>query len=196
MITNKDLEIENISYTNKDFGQIYPELVELAKSLTNKWDPTSTNESDPGIVLLKLIAFIGDKLNYNIDKNALEQFITSATQESSMRELTEIMGYNMHYYRSATSSVTFRYLGDMGKSSDEASDVLATASQITLKAFNTTFKTDDDIVYTLLKDITVYSSKKYTDLGADVIQGQLTELSLTGSDSNLIQLYNYFLSFY
>ena len=190
MITNKDLEIENISYTNKDFGQIYPELVELAKSLTNKWDPTSTNESDPGIVLLKLIAFIGDKLNYNIDKNALEQFITSATQESSMRELTEIMGYNMHYYRSATSSVTFRYLGDMGKSSDEASDVLATASQITLKAFNTTFKTDDDIVYTLLKDITVYSSKKYTDLGADVIQGQLTELSLTGSDSNLIQLYN------
>ena len=36
MITNKDLEIENISYTNKDFGQIYPELLELTKKLTVK----------------------------------------------------------------------------------------------------------------------------------------------------------------
>lgn len=191
MITNKDLQIENISYTNKDFGQIYPELIELAKSLTNKWDPTSTNESDPGIVLIKLIAFLGDKLNYNIDKNALEQFITSATQESSMRELTELLGYNMHYYRSATSSVTFRYLGDMGKTSDDdSSDTLSQATQITLKAFDTSFKTDDDVVYTLLNDITIYSTKKYTDLASSVIQGQLTELSLTGSDSNLIQLYN------
>lgn len=190
MITNKDLEIENISYTNKDFGQIYPELVELAGKLTNKWDPTSTNESDPGIVLLKLVAFIGDKLNYNIDKNALEQFITSATQESSMRELTEMLGYNMHYYRSAVSTVTFRYLGTMGSSETVESDPLASAETITLKAFDTTFKTDDDVIYTLLSDLTVYSDQKYTPMGAKCIQGQLSELSITGSESNLIQLYN------
>ena len=68
MITNKDLEIENISYTNKDFGQIYPELLELIKKMTDKWDPEATNESDPGIVLTKLVAFVCDKLNYNIDR--------------------------------------------------------------------------------------------------------------------------------
>lgn len=47
MITNKDLEIQNISYTNKDFGQIYPELIDLVKNITDKWDPEATNESDP-----------------------------------------------------------------------------------------------------------------------------------------------------
>lgn len=34
--TKKDLQIDNISYTNKDFAQIYPELVDLAKKITNK----------------------------------------------------------------------------------------------------------------------------------------------------------------
>ena len=28
--TNSDIQIENISYTNKDFSQFYPELVDLA----------------------------------------------------------------------------------------------------------------------------------------------------------------------
>ena len=195
MITNKDLEIENISYTNKDFGQIYPELLELVKKLTNKWDPEATNESDPGIVLLKLIAFLGDKLNYNIDKNTLEQFIVSATQEVSMRRLTEMLGYNMKYYRSATTRLSFRYLGELGKSEEEASDtdVLATKSRFYIKAFDTTFKTEDDIVYTLLEDFYVDASNKLST-GKLAIQGQLKQLNILGSDgyenNTLIQLYN------
>lgn len=196
MITNKDLEIQNTSYTNKDFGQIYPEQLDLVKNLTNKWDPEATNESDPGIVLLKLNAFIGDKLNYNIDKNTLEQFIVSATQESSMRRLTEMLGYNMRYYRSATTKVNFRYLGELGKTSTESesdnSDTLSSQSNFLIKAFDTTFKTEDDIIYTLLEDITVtVDNKLCTD--KLVIQGelkQLTVLNTPQSDTNLIQLYN------
>ena len=111
MITNNDFKIENTSYTNKDFGTIYPELLDLIQKLTNRWDPSQANESDPGIVLVKLMAFLGDKLNYNIDKNILEAFITSATQESSVRKITEMLGYNMHYYRSATSKLSFKYTG-------------------------------------------------------------------------------------
>lgn len=192
MITNKDLEIENISYTNKDFGQIYPELLELVKKLTNKWDPEATNESDPGIVLLKLIAFLGDKLNYNIDKNTLEQFIVSATQESSMRRLTEMLGYNMKYYRSATTKIGFRYLGALNKEGADASSIAA-QRQFYIKAFDTTFKTDDDIVYTLLEDMYITSSEKQSTEKL-AIQGELHALSLLGgnnsTDSTLIQLYN------
>lgn len=189
MITNKDLDIENISYTNKDFGQIYPELIELAKSLTNKWDPTATNESDPGIVLIKLIAFLGDKLNYNIDKNALEQFITSATQETSMRELTELLGYNMHYYRSAIASVNFRYLGDMGQTTTGDAQSLKNASSFRIKAFDTTFKTEDNISYVLLDDIVVSKDKKYIDRPVRAIQGEEKKFTVTNGN-NLVQLYN------
>ena len=198
MITNKDLDIQNISYTNKDFGQIYPELVELAKKLTNKWDPEETNESDPGIVLLKLAAFLGDKLNYNIDKNTLEQFIVSATQEKSMRRLTEMMGYNMKYYNSATTEIGFRYLGKMkaaNDSTDETADTnsIENLSEFFIKAFDTEIKTEDDIIYTLLEDIQITNSVRQATKKL-AIQGHLKELTVLGSDnytdSDLIQLYN------
>ena len=88
MITNRDLQIENKSYTNKDFSTVYEEIVEIVNKLTDKWNPRETNEADPGVVLLKVAAFLTDKLNYNIDKNTLEKFITSATQLSSIKDIT------------------------------------------------------------------------------------------------------------
>ena len=50
----KDSDLINISYTSKDFNSIYSELLDLVKKLTNKWDPSLSNESDPGVLLLKL----------------------------------------------------------------------------------------------------------------------------------------------
>ena len=107
MITKTDLEISKESYTKKDFYQIYPESIETFQALTKRWDPEQTNESDPGVVLLKRQAFDVDRLNYNLDKNILEHFLPSATQEDSVRKLCEQRGYNMSYYQSATTSVTF-----------------------------------------------------------------------------------------
>ena len=71
--------LQSISYTKKDFQTIYPELLDLVKELTNKWDPSISNESDPGVILIKLNALIADKCNYNIDKNVLECFPLSVT---------------------------------------------------------------------------------------------------------------------
>ena len=48
------IDISPISYTNKDFRAIYEELLNLINDLTDRWDPKSTNESDPGLVLVKL----------------------------------------------------------------------------------------------------------------------------------------------
>jgi len=79
MVNNDDVQISKMSYTHKDFASIYPDMLDLAKELTNKWDPSLSNESDPGVVLLKEGAFISDHNNYNIDKNILEAFLPSAT---------------------------------------------------------------------------------------------------------------------
>lgn len=189
--TNSDIQIENISYTNKDFSQIYPELVDLAKKITNKWDPETTNESDPGLVLLKLLAFIADKNNYNIDKNILEQFMPSVTQETSMRNLCEMMGYNPVYYRSATTDVSFTYLGG-NEALDNALNE-GTTGVFLIKAFDTSFKTEDNIVYTLLEDMSIDNSTRVSTKRA--IQGQLKALNLssnseTSTEATKIQLYN------
>lgn len=150
-------------------------------------------KATPGIVLLKVAAFLGDKLNYNIDKNTLEQFITSATQETSMRRLTSMLGYNMKYYNSATTRVSFRYLGDLGVTTQDSKDVLASYNAFYIKAFDTKFETDDNITYTLLEDIQILKDNKFS-YNKLAIQGELKDLSVIGTDnysnSTLIQLYN------
>lgn len=109
MITDKELQATRLSPTNKDYYQIWNELLDTAAKLSERWDPKSTNEGDPGIVLLKVLTAIADKLSYNIDKNILEAFMPSAAQAESMRALCEMMGYNMKYYRSATTNIVFSY---------------------------------------------------------------------------------------
>lgn len=97
--------ISNLSYTNKDFNSIYNEILDLADSLSPKWSPSSSNESDPGVLLLKLDAILADKAHYNIDKNILELFPESVTQYANAREIFEQCGYVMKYYRAAELDV-------------------------------------------------------------------------------------------
>ena len=102
---------QNISYTNLDFSSIYEETLDLVKKLTYKWDPSISNESDPGVILLKLSALIADKANYNIDKSVLETFPLSVTQDGNARQLYEQLGYYMNWYESATLPVTLAWKG-------------------------------------------------------------------------------------
>nr|DAD82648.1 MAG TPA: Baseplate wedge protein [Siphoviridae sp. ctrpg19] len=101
MYTEQELQISNKSYTNKDFQTIYPELLDLVPKLTDKWAPMNSNESDPGVVLLKLGALLADKNNYNIDKNILETFPLSVTQQSNARKLYDMLGYSMSWYKAS-----------------------------------------------------------------------------------------------
>lgn len=110
--------------------------------MSERWDPTSTNETDPGIVLLKVLTAIADKLNYNIDKNTLEAFMPSATQEESMRKLCEMMGYNIKYYQSATVDVTFQYHGE--------TDITST-TKIFIPKYSNVKDADETINYVTLK---------------------------------------------
>lgn len=175
MITNNELNIANTSYTNKDFQSIYNEILELAQKISNRWNPDQSNESDPGIVLLKLMSFIADKNNYNIDKNVLEAFMPSATQVSSMRKLCEMNGYNMKYYNSASTSVKFMYIG-----SDDALKN-STTFTMTLPAFTTTLTNEDgDVTFTLTQDCTL--SEKNFAQSVTCIEGTIQNLTVNDSD--------------
>lgn len=112
MINNNELLLNNQSYIKKDFESIYKELIDIATKISYRYDPSQSNESDPFIVLLKLLAFTADKVNYNSDKELLERFILSATQEESIQDITFRLGYNMHYYVAAQTNVTIKYNGD------------------------------------------------------------------------------------
>lgn len=184
MATDKEFQISDISYTNKDFQTIFPELLDLVKKVTSKWDPTITNESDPGVVLLKVMALIADKNNYNIDKNVLECFPLSVTQDKNAYQLFEQLGYRMKWYRAAGSKsrwvedeegghtryddypiISLKWIGD-----DIDGD-----PQYTIPQFTMVCDEESNIIYTIVANSSIVASKKVLN-------------SVGGTEENVIQV--------
>jgi len=173
--TQRELEISNKSYTNKDFAAIYEELLTMAEKLSDRFSPATAVETDPFIVVLKLAAFVADKLIYQVDKNLLERFISSCTQDQSMRELTETLGYNMHYYNAAETELIFSY---------KLSDTLT--SDIYVPKY-TIVESASKIAYiTTLDSFISKDTKSSSEIPA--IQGKIQTLTVLGN--NLVQLDN------
>lgn len=183
MITKTDLKIQNDSYTKKDFYEIYPELLDIFSNMTDKFDPKSSNESDPIIVLLKLLAFTADKINYNIDKSALETKLPSATQENSVKKITEMLGYNMSYMQSAVTPVTFMWQSnDLPSLSTDNYD-----KSVTLKAFETVLTDDNNSVnYTLTEDVKI--TNRYVEYKANAIEGSIVQAGI--NSDNILRIEN------
>lgn len=116
-------ENQKISYTNLDFSAIYSETIDLIKQLTYKWDPSISNESDPGVVLVKLSALLADKMNYNIDKNVLETFPLSVTQDGNARQLYDQLGYYMDWYVSGAAPISLNWTGDTVTETDAQGNI-------------------------------------------------------------------------
>ena len=185
MINEKELRISNKSYINRDFATIYPQLIEFIENETNRWSPSTSNESDPGVVLVKLMAFVTDILGYNVDKNVLENFLLSATQESSVRKLCDILGYQMKYYVAPTTNLTLTYVGEL-------------SSAIEFPALSTVFTSkDEDSEVSFISTQIVTLSKQNEAQTCPVIQGRLKELRVntsgdvtTDENKSLVQLIN------
>lgn len=174
MITNDDVTLSKLSYADSDFAELYPDLLDLTKQLTNKWDPSLSNESDPGVVLLKHAAFIGDHNNYNTDKNTLEAFLPTATQDRSVRNIVEMNGYTPRYYISASGNISFNYTGD-------AFDGLSTGISFTIPAFTIVVSNDDgSVAYTQIEDL-VLTGKNIVSQ-ALFMEGTLQTLQVNNGD--------------
>lgn len=190
-------ELSNLSYTNKDFGQIYPELLDLAKKISYKWDPSLSDESDPGVVLLKLAALMADKCNYNIDKNVLELFPMSVTQLANARQLFDQCGYTMRYFQSATTPLTFEMSTEPEITDKDLSTLLPDGLTVTLEDIATDVRgdylrhyiipkytmfsdIDNSIVYTILEEVDIPSNGNAVTV--DAVQGTIHEYSVNGSN--------------
>jgi len=180
-IVNK---LQTLSYTSKDFNSIYPELLNTVKQLTYKWDPSISNESDPGVLLLKLNAIIADKCNYNIDTSVLECFPLSVTQQRNARQLFEQLGYYMHWYNSATTTVALKWAGTI--------DPASSAKNYTIPAFTMITNADNNIVYTLIgpsgstsEDTFIVQDTQLsttgTTLALKAIEGRVVDYTVNGS---------------
>jgi len=94
-----------IDYTSRDYAAILTDLLNLAPQFLPEW--TSQSPTDFGIALLEIFAYVGDILNYYIDRVANESFLDTATQLQSILNIGSLLDYTPPNPVSATATVTF-----------------------------------------------------------------------------------------
>lgn len=145
--------VNSQSYTNKDFRDIFEEQLAVANKLSDRWDPSQSNESDPGVVLLKENAIIGDKLSYNMDTNILELFPNTVSQENIARNLFSQLGYTMSWYKAAMIELSLRY-----RPKEDTSD----ETTISIPAFSQFSDADSKIIYTTIEPVIINNIETQT----------------------------------
>lgn len=98
--------IPQVDYTSRDYAAIRDDMIALIPSILPEW--TSTDPSDFGITLIELFAYMGDMLNYYIDRAANEGFLTTATQRSSVLSIAKMLNYTSSTGTPATVTLTFQ----------------------------------------------------------------------------------------
>ena len=99
------LDVSKMHNVSRDYVSIYRNLQEIVPELTTQW--SIEDESDPGVVLVKLMSMIGDMLSYNTDKAYLEAFPDTVTQRKNAYQIFKLIGYKMHWFRSAECECYF-----------------------------------------------------------------------------------------
>ncbi len=81
-----------LDYTSRDFTAIRSQLVGLAQGLMPDWK-TVGESSDFGTLLIELFAYMGDVLNFYIDRTASEAFLGTAVRRQSVLYIADMLGY-------------------------------------------------------------------------------------------------------
>ena len=82
----------NISYLNRDFGDIRARLIEFSQTYFpntyNDFSPTS-----PGMMFMEQAAYVSDVMSFYLDNQISETFTTLAKQTNNLYELAYMFGY-------------------------------------------------------------------------------------------------------
>ncbi len=131
-----------IDYTSRDFNSIVADLRLLAPQLLPEW--TSTSDTDFGVVLMDLFAYVGDINNYYVDRVANEVFLASATLRSSVVSIANMLGYVPIAMTPATVSLRFTTVVGAGAITIAKGTQVSTLPQA--GADSVIFETDVDLV--------------------------------------------------
>jgi len=101
-----DNYVPQIDYTSREYSLIRSDLLSLIPTFAPAW--TSRDTADFGIVLIELFSYMGDILNYYIDRSANEAFITTASQRENVLQLSRLLSYIPNQSVPSTTTLTFQ----------------------------------------------------------------------------------------
>lgn len=164
-----DFYVPQVDYTSRDFASIRDDLIRLIPTFAPQW--TSRDSSDFGIVMLELFAYVGDILNYYIDRAANEGFVETATQRETVLQLARIFNYTPKTLGPSTGTVELR-------NGTAASITVPVGTKLT--AINDT--TGDSLVFETLEEVVVDARSNNVDGQGvvNVVQGSSVNDEIVG----------------
>ena len=109
LITLDDESIKDkavLDYTSRDFTSIRAQLIGLAEGTMPDWQ-TAGEAGDFGTLLIELYAYMGDILNFYIDRTASEAFLATAVRPQSVLYIADMLGYIPIGQSAATVDLSF-----------------------------------------------------------------------------------------
>lgn len=96
----------NLDYTSRDFDGLRTSLLQYAQQNFPGWQPSS--EGDFGVLIVELLAYLGDIMSYYVDRAQNEAYLATATQRSSVLNIAKLLGYKPDTGSPATGSVNLQ----------------------------------------------------------------------------------------
>ncbi|MGE5287152.1 MAG: putative baseplate assembly protein [Micromonosporaceae bacterium] len=100
-----------IDYVTKDYEGFKQAMLAQIPVLLPNW--TDRSESDFGVVLIELFAYVADILSYYQDRVANEAFLATATQRRSVTELLRLIDYQIDPGLAASAHIHFDLAADL-----------------------------------------------------------------------------------
>jgi hypothetical protein len=96
--------MSTFDYTSRDYASIQTDLLARASSYIPEW--TARDQSDFGMMMVDLWAYMGDILHYYVDRAAQESFINTATKRESVMAIANLLDYVPKGRKPARTSIT------------------------------------------------------------------------------------------
>lgn len=132
-----------INYASRTFDTIKADLIAAIDQFLPEW--TDHSDTDMGIVILELFAYVGDLLSFHTNNIANEALFETATEPASILSMAKMLNYSVSSQQPAVTQVFFTLSATVGvatvipagtaiRKSDDATVVFETVADLTIPA--------------------------------------------------------------
>lgn len=156
--------IPQVDYTSRDYSAIREDLINLIPTYAPEW--TNRDPSDFGVALIEVFSYLGDLLNFYIDRAANEGFLATASQRDSVLQIAAMLNYTPTTSSPALAELTF--LNNTASiATIPAGTQIATTTVVNGTSTQIIFETDSEVevpakVGVVAGDATVTATQGYT----------------------------------
>jgi uncharacterized phage protein gp47/JayE len=143
MADEKPNFIPQVDYTSRDYETIREDLLRLIPLYTPSW--TNRDTADFGMTLIELFSYMGDMLNFYIDRAANEGFLATASQRDSVLRIASLLNYTPTDSTPAVTTLTFVNTSATAKTVPARTQI-ATTTTVDSTGSQVIFETDSAVV--------------------------------------------------